>query len=132
MFLLYQKRKRSQVSTSPQPSPYQGEGEIQSVSHGTPKEDVSRETPEYDIIEVTPYRLEAKYSDFRHPDEVKFSDNLEDDLKRRDFTLNAMAFSSKGQLIDLYKGQEDIKDKVLRTLRTVPTKRTETPRMKAT
>jgi len=79
------------------------------------------------IVEVTPYRTEAKYSDFRHPDEVKFSDNIEDDLKRRDFTINAMAYApaiasakegnfSKGHLIDLYKGQEDIKDKVIRTV----------------
>ena len=81
-------------------------------------------TPKYHIIEVTPYRTEAKYSDYRHPDEVKFSDKLEDDLKRRDFTINAMAYApvfdkggfSKGQLVDLYKGQEDIKDKVLRTV----------------
>jgi len=73
------------------------------------------------MVEITPYRIETKYSDFRHPDEVKFSDKLEDDLKRRDFTINAMALSSsarggKGQLIDLYKGQQDIKDKTLRTV----------------
>ena len=86
------------------------------------------ETPlEYDIIEVTPHRTEAKYSDFRHPDEVIFSDKLEDDLKRRDFTVNALAFNGpsaeggstsggKGHLVDLYKGQQDIKDKVLRTV----------------
>jgi tRNA nucleotidyltransferase (CCA-adding enzyme) len=74
------------------------------------------ETPEYDIIEVTPYRTEAKYSDFRHPDEVKFSDKLEDDLKRRDFTINALALSSKGHLVDLYEGIKDIKDKTLRTV----------------
>lgn len=85
---------------------------------GIPKEqsNVSHET-EYNIVEVTPYRLEAKYTDYRHPDEVKFSNKLEDDLKRRDFTINAMAFNiSKGQIIDLYKGQDDIKDKVLRTV----------------
>ncbi len=76
--------------------------------------EVSYET-KYHIVETTPYRTEAKYSDFRHPDEVKFSDNIEDDLKRRDFTINAMAYSvSKGQLIDLYKGQVDIKDKILK------------------
>jgi tRNA nucleotidyltransferase (CCA-adding enzyme) len=84
------------------------------VPRETTENDVPRET--YDIIEVTPYRLETKYSDFRHPDAVKFSDKLEDDLKRRDFTVNAMAFSSKGQIVDLYKGQEDIKDKVLKTV----------------
>ena len=68
------------------------------------------------IIEVTPYRIEAKYSDFRHPDEVKFSDKLEDDLKRRDFTVNAMALSSKGQLIDLFGGVKDIENKTLKTV----------------
>lgn len=83
-------------------------------------ETVSGETHQ---IEVTPYRIEAKYSDNRHPDEVKFSQNIEDDLKRRDFTMNALAFSpakeegsSKGQLLDLYKGQEAIKDKVIRAV----------------
>jgi len=80
-------------------------------------QDVPHETLEYNIVEVTPYRIEAKYSDFRHPDEVKFSDNLEDDLKRRDFTMNALALNPyKGQIIDLYKGQEDIKDKVVRAV----------------
>jgi putative nucleotidyltransferase with HDIG domain len=69
----------------------------------------------YHIIEVTPYRIEAKYSDFRHPDEVLFSNAINDDLKRRDFTINALAYNPhKGQIIDLYKGQEDIKDKVIR------------------
>jgi len=72
---------------------------------------------EYNIVEVTPYRTETKYSDFRHPDEVEFSENIEDDLKRRDFTMNALVYNlSKGQLIDLYKGQEDIKDKVIRAV----------------
>jgi len=87
-----------------------------------PKEDkdVTRETPsetKYHILEVTPYRTEAKYSDFRHPDEVLFSTKIEDDLQRRDFTINAMAYDlDKGQIVDLYKGQEDIKDKLIRTV----------------
>lgn len=76
---------------------------------------VSPETTEYEIIEVTPYRIEAKYSDFRHPDEVKFSDHLEDDLKRRDFTVNALAYKD-GIITDMYEGIKDIKNKVLRTV----------------
>ncbi len=77
---------------------------------------VSPET-KYEIIEVTPYRIEAKYSDFRHPDEVVFSNNLEDDLKRRDFTINALAYNpQKGQIIDFYNGQKDIKDKIIRAV----------------
>jgi len=86
------------------------------VLHETSEEDVSHGTPEYEIIEVTPYRIEAKYSDFRHPDKVKFSDKLEDDLKRRDFTINALALDSKGHLVDLFSGLKDVKDKTLKAV----------------
>jgi poly(A) polymerase/tRNA nucleotidyltransferase (CCA-adding enzyme) len=86
------------------------------VSRETSKNEVSYETSEYEIIEVTPFRLEAKYSDFRHPDEVKFSDKLEDDLKRRDFTMNALSFKPKLGITDMFDGLKDIKDKVLRTV----------------
>lgn len=71
-------------------------------------------------VEITPYRLESGYSDRRHPDHVKFSNKIEDDLKRRDFTTNAMAVSlSDGaikDIIDLYGGFADIKDKTIRTV----------------
>ena len=87
---------------------------VPKVTHET-GDDVTQET-QYHIIEVTPYRTEANYSDNRHPDEVLFSKHIEDDLQRRDFAINAMALSSKGQLIDLYKGQEDLKDKVVRAV----------------
>ncbi len=87
---------------------------IPKVTHETSKS-VSHEI-EYNIIEVTPYRTESIYSDFRRPDSVIYSNKIEDDLKRRDFTINAMAYSYKGQLIDLYKGQEDIKDKIIRAV----------------
>ena len=86
------------------------------VTNDRSVESVTHETKEYLIIEVTPYRIEAKYSDFRHPDEVLFSDKLEDDLKRRDFTVNAMAMDSNGHITDIYKGQEDIKANILRTV----------------
>ena len=69
------------------------------------------------VVEVTPYRLEAKYSDARHPDSVKFGDSVEEDLKRRDFTINALAYDvDKGHVLDMYKGQEDIKDKIVRAV----------------
>ncbi len=75
------------------------------------------EEPTLKTIEVTPYRLESKYSDLRRPDSVKFSDKLEDDLKRRDFTMNAIAYNPiKDELIDLYGGQNDIKNKTIRTV----------------
>lgn len=68
-------------------------------------------------VEVTPFRLESEYSDRRHPDQVQFSQKLEDDLKRRDFTINALAFNeAQGQLVDLFKGQEDLKDKLIRAV----------------
>jgi tRNA nucleotidyltransferase (CCA-adding enzyme) len=78
------------------------------------------EDPTLKIVEVTPYRLESGYSNFRHPDEVKFSTKLEDDLMRRDFTMNAIAIRlSNGSIkdvIDLYEGLKDIKDKSIRTV----------------
>jgi tRNA nucleotidyltransferase (CCA-adding enzyme) len=81
---------------------------------------VKRETedPALKIIEVTPYRTESQYSDKRRPDAVEFGQSLEEDLARRDFTINAIALDeSKGQIIDPYEGLKDIKDKVLRTVR---------------
>ncbi len=72
------------------------------------------------IVEVTPYRLESSYTDHRHPDAVKFSKSIEDDLKRRDFTINAIAVSlSKGaikDIVDLFGGLKDIKDKTIRAV----------------
>lgn len=66
------------------------------------------------VVEVTPYRTEHGYSDARRPDHVEFSTNLKDDLKRRDFTVNAIAYSiSQGQLVDLFQGQKDITEKRL-------------------
>ncbi|MBP6854774.1 MAG: CCA tRNA nucleotidyltransferase [Candidatus Pacebacteria bacterium] len=68
-------------------------------------------------IEITPYRTEGKYSDKRHPDTVSFSKNINDDLSRRDFTVNALAYNpSKSQLIDLFEGIKDIKVKTIRTV----------------
>lgn len=69
------------------------------------------------VVEVTPFRIEGKYSDGRRPDTVHWSDKLEDDLKRRDFTINAIAYDPhKGQIVDPHKGQIDVKDKIIRTV----------------
>jgi tRNA nucleotidyltransferase (CCA-adding enzyme) len=70
----------------------------------------------YETIEVTPYRLEAQYTDHRHPDNVIFSQKLEDDLKRRDFTINALALGQNGVLIDLFDGLKDIEAMSVRTV----------------
>ena len=67
------------------------------------------EDPRLKVVEITPYRIEGKYSNARHPDEVKFSDKLEDDLERRDFTINAIAYEpNTGTLVDKHGGREDI------------------------
>ena len=72
------------------------------------------------VIEVTPYRLEAAYSDFRRPDSVSFSSKLEDDLKRRDFTINAIALRQVGkdreEIVDLFGGRGDLEAQVIRTV----------------
>ncbi len=69
------------------------------------------------IVEVTPYRLETTYSDNRHPDAVMWSKNIEDDLKRRDFTCNAIAYNPiTGELVDPFYGQRDIENKVIRAV----------------
>lgn len=69
------------------------------------------------IVEVTPYRLETTYSDNRHPDAVEWSKNVEDDLKRRDFTINAIAYNPiTGEIVDPFYGQKDIQDKIIRAV----------------
>ncbi|WP_107841510.1 CCA tRNA nucleotidyltransferase [Metasolibacillus meyeri] len=67
-------------------------------------------------IEVTTYRTDGLYTDHRRPDEVTFVRTLKEDLARRDFTMNAMAMTRTGTIIDLYNGQEDIQNKVIRAV----------------
>ena len=64
--------------------------------------------------EVTTYRIDGDYEDSRHPKEVTFTKSLEEDLKRRDFTVNAMAYNDRDGLIDLFQGMDDIQKKVIR------------------
>ena len=67
--------------------------------------------------EVTTYRADGDYSDHRRPDQVSFTRSLEEDLKRRDFTVNAMAFSPKDGLVDLFGGVNDLREeKVIRAV----------------
>ncbi len=70
---------------------------------------------EGEIFEITTYRTDGTYSDNRHPENVIFTSSLAEDLKRRDFTINAMAFD-KGEIIDLYGGKSDIENKLIRTV----------------
>ena len=69
------------------------------------------------VVEVTPYRTESEYSDARRPDSVEFGVSLAEDLKRRDFTVNAIAYRLKDEtIVDLFGGEEDIKHKRLRAV----------------
>jgi len=69
------------------------------------------------VVEVTPYRLESSYTDFRRPDQVSWGKTLEEDLARRDFTMNALAYDIKShELIDIYDGEKDILKKIIRTV----------------
>jgi poly(A) polymerase/tRNA nucleotidyltransferase (CCA-adding enzyme) len=74
---------------------------------------------EYDVVEVTTYRIESKYSDKRRPDRVQFAGTLEEDLGRRDFTINALAMKMDGdsvRIIDLYGGVDDMQKKIIRAV----------------
>lgn len=68
-----------------------------------------------DIFEVTTYRSEKGYTDFRHPDVIRWGKTLQEDLSRRDFTINAIAFDGL-TLIDPYDGQKDLEKKIIRTV----------------
>ena len=71
------------------------------------------------IVEITTFRIEQKYSDKRHPDKVKFAKTLAEDLGRRDFTVNALALKIKNKdfkIIDLFDGQKDLKNKIIRAV----------------
>lgn len=69
-------------------------------------------------IEVTVYRTDSGYDDFRHPSEIKFIKDIRGDLSRRDFTVNAMAYNHKKGIIDLFDGQKDLKNGILRCVGT--------------
>ena len=67
-------------------------------------------------IEITTYRVDGTYTDSRRPDSVTFTDRISEDLARRDFTVNAMAYSPEGGLVDLYGGREDLAAGILRAV----------------
>lgn len=79
------------------------------VEHGTVTVMLGREG-----FEVTTYRVDGKYEDFRHPKEVTFTPSLIEDLKRRDFTINAMAYNPKEGLVDAFDGMGDLDRKLVR------------------
>ena len=79
------------------------------IQHGTVTVMLDKEG-----FEVTTYRVDGKYEDSRHPKEVTFTPNLEEDLKRRDFTINAMAYNEKTGLKDCFGGYEDLQKGIIR------------------
>ena len=81
------------------------------IEHGTVTVRMGGES-----YEVTTYRLDGVYLDGRHPKEVTFTPDLEEDLKRRDFTINAMAYNERAGLVDLFGGQEDLRKGIIRAV----------------
>jgi len=78
--------------------------------------------PKLKEVEITTFRIDEKYTDKRHPDKIRFAKTLEEDLKRRDFTVNAMAIQFPGargkkiEVIDPFEGQKDLKNKLIRAV----------------
>lgn len=70
----------------------------------------------HNSYEVTTFRVDGSYSDSRHPDDVTFIQTIDEDLKRRDFTINALAMDRSGNVLDLFNGVEDINNKLIRTV----------------
>ncbi len=90
-------------------------GTVGVVNEEIAEDDVERATLR--VVEVTPYRKESGYTNFRHPDKVEFVTNLHDDLQRRDFTMNAIAYRvSHDELVDPFGGIADIEAHVIRTV----------------
>lgn len=79
------------------------------IEHGTVTVLIGR-----DAFEVTTYRVDGKYEDSRHPTEVTFTNQLEEDLKRRDFTINAMAYNDQVRLVDVFGGMKDLNYHLIR------------------
>ncbi|GIW64135.1 MAG: HDIG domain-containing protein [Patescibacteria group bacterium] len=67
------------------------------------------------IVEITPFRKESDYQDYRHPEKIEWAKTLEEDLSRRDFTINTIAYDGK-KIIDPFKGQDDLKNKIIKTV----------------
>lgn len=117
------------VATNAKPEEVQKifEDTVYENQFGTVGVKTESEDPKLKVIEVTTYRIEGKYTDKRHPDEIKFAKTIEEDLSRRDFTVNALALSltnnqqlttndKKLEIADPYQGQEDLKNKIIRAV----------------
>lgn len=90
------------------------------IKHGTVTIMIGKEG-----YEVTTYRIDGDYMDGRHPDQVIFTSNLIEDLKRRDFTINAMAYNDRAGIVDAFDGVTDLDNKVIRCVREAKERFTE-------
>ena len=137
-FLLNQKPKDWDIATNAKPEEIQKifPDSVYENQFGTVGVKTESEDPTLKIIEVTTFRLEGKYTDKRHPDEIKFAKTIEEDLARRDFTVNAIAAEIQFgevrppkvddnvrrsnlqniKIIDPFGGQKDLKNKIIRTV----------------
>ncbi|MBI2196337.1 HD domain-containing protein [Candidatus Daviesbacteria bacterium] len=80
------------------------------------KSDDRRLRADDSIFEITTMRREGLYKDFRHPTQVGWTNKIEEDLARRDFTINAMALSPEGKIVDPFQGESDIRNKIIRAV----------------
>ena len=128
-FLRAKKPKDWDVTTNAKPEEIQKvfEDTFYENQYGTVGVKTGAKEESLAVVEITPYRVEAKYSDKRHPDKIEFAKDLQEDLGRRDFTINALALEvpksdfkgapkSDFGIIDLVDGQKDLKNKVIRAV----------------
>ena len=71
---------------------------------------------DHENVEITTYRLDGEYKDNRHPTSVEFTRKLENDLSRRDFTMNAIVYNEDEGFVDLFSGKADIENKIIRAI----------------
>ena len=113
-YLLKKTAKDIDIATSAEPD------EVKAVFANTIDVGIAHGTVlviiENEAIEVTTFRTEGTYTDHRRPDNVHFVKTLREDLLRRDFTINALAMTKSGQIIDLFGGEKDLNDRVIRAV----------------
>lgn len=116
--LLHREPKDWDIATDAKPEDIQKnfKESVYENTFGTVGVKTESEDPKLKVIEVTTFRVEGKYIDKRHPDEVKFAKTIEEDLRRRDFTINGLAMDLGGKIIDPFHGEKDLKNKLVRTV----------------
>lgn len=117
-FLLAQKPKDWDITTNAKPEELRKlfPGSVYENKFGTVGVKTASGDPATALVEVTTFRKEGKYTDKRHPDSITFAETLEEDLSRRDFTVNAIAMEAKGGIVDPFGGRKDLRDKIIRAV----------------